>query len=147
MTSSCWFAIESEAPQPLVVQSAEASGNVLRFYVVSKGGLGPVIRTSSGTLVSPRLAAAFSSLALDAFRALPASVAPPQSSSAAEPYLLIHPVLSIGLADLASPTATGHGLATLHEDPATLLVSGSLRTALEALAVPHIRFAEPLYAA
>ena len=147
MTSSAWYTIESAAPQPLVVQSSEVGDTTLVFYVVSSGALGPVVPTSSGTLVSPPLAAAFSSLAPDAFRALPASVAPPRSPSSAEPYLLIQPVHSVGLAEFAAPSKPGNSLAGVHEDPSALLVSSSLRAALEALAIPHLRFAEPLYAA
>jgi hypothetical protein len=117
------------------------------FWVVSPGATGPVVSTSSGTLVSARLAGAISSLCADDVRVFPAIVAHPRDLVPPVPCALLRPLFGISIAQFADAERPG-GIARIgyvRESPEDVVANAPLRAALESLAIPDLEFAEPKF--
>lgn len=154
-----WFLLAAAGwPQALVViqdfyagawekdpKALPLAASPVGFWAVSAGTIGPVISTSSGTLVSTNLADAISSYCSDEVRAVPAIVAHPRDLVPPVPCALLRPLLGISIAQFAEPPRGVARIGYVKESPEHVVVNAPLRDALERLAIPDLEFDEPKF--
>jgi hypothetical protein len=147
-----WVLPGSVDRAPLVVLQKASSGSweddpaaappsSLVFWVVSQGSLGPVLTTSSGTLVSEDLADVIRSACPQAGTLIPAVVAHPQNLAPPAGYFLVRP--NRHLAHLMEPSSAPDYAYVLFGASRCVVFSQGLRDLIEASGMPNVVFSDP----